>query len=109
MFIFVIDRNRPHQAYEGTNSFILSGQHLSTNKILSELGFQANKNGLPVKNVRFFSNDTFKKMSINKNYLEFSIPYENRSTTGLWARNLLKFEDGLLLISLRLMQLMRIL
>jgi len=44
-----------------------------------------------VKNVRFFSNDTSKEMSISKNYLEFSLPYENRSATGLWARNLLKF------------------
>jgi len=44
-----------------------------------------------VRNGRFFSNDTSKEISINKNYLEFSIPYENHSTTGLWARNLLKF------------------
>jgi len=44
-----------------------------------------------VKNVRFFPNDTSKEISINKNYLEFSVPYGNHSTTGLWARILLKF------------------
>jgi len=44
-----------------------------------------------VKNVRFFPNDPSKEISINKNYLKFSMPYENHSTTGLWARNLLEF------------------
>jgi len=57
---------------------------------MSEPGFQTNKNGLTVKNGRFFSNDRSREISINKNYLEFSMPYGNHSTTGLWARNLLE-------------------
>jgi len=58
---------------------------------MSEPGFQTNKNGPTVKNGHFFPKDTSKEISINKNYLEFSMPYGNHSTTGLWARNLLEF------------------